>query len=190
MAVYPAQWPAPKEPFIDIAEENGRKSVVFPDDFQELPNLSPPFRGPQSQMGGNDPHSHAVLVQVRIDCATRFAGARAEIPAMYATWREAREYGIAIRARRSHQRWTGNCREATPFAKIIEHVEALPTQRHLLQCNDIDVQFIDDVRDAFRIELPVAADAKMDIVGSESNFSFTAVAGTLSPHDNQQEQGQ
>lgn len=114
-------------------------------------------------------------MEVRIDCAARFPRADAKIPAMYVSGRHAREDGVTVFAGRSHQRGSGDGGQATAFAQKIQHIEAPCAQRNLLQRYGIGIEFIDDLGNACGIEFPVAADAKMNIVGSESNFQATAM---------------
>jgi hypothetical protein len=107
---------------------------------------------------------------VRIEGAARLTRADAQVPVMDGAGHHAREDGIAILARRSHQCGAGYCRHATTLAQEIEHVDARPAQRDLLERNGIGIELIDNLRDAFEIELSVTADAQVNIVGSEANF--------------------
>jgi hypothetical protein len=89
--------------------------------------------------------------------------------------RHAGEDCVAILPGGTDQGGAGNGVHAAALTEEIEHVDAPAAKGNLLQRNRVGVQLVDDLCDALEVELPVAADAKMDVVGSEANFSESGI---------------
>src|SRR6476620_3341578 len=115
-----------------------------------------------------------MTIEERGNRAARFTPWNAQINALNVIDGKAREYCIAEMLMRGFDCRSGNGNAPTRPGEILKHVKAAGSERHFLQRDDVRVQFTNDVRDALWLELTVATDADVYVVGSD----FDAARGS------------
>src|SRR3569832_1421428 len=101
--VQPAQWPSPKIPLVDVAEQGRGSLQVGPEPIQELLDLPAPFRGTQAEVRRHHAKHASVTAQPCLDGAARLAAGHADIDAAPVEDIEAGEQGVAVVTLSSHE---------------------------------------------------------------------------------------